>query len=119
MEPLSDFCLKAIRRRDQPCFADHHQLSHEEDRAKRGLQQPLNREQSDGRATAGQAGEDNNPRAAENLQCDPKKPEWVTGLLKAQAEELLDWLENHGCPPGECHLERSGRFAVRCQWPPE
>jgi hypothetical protein len=38
--------------------------------------------------------------------------EWAYGLTKAQAEELLDWLENHGAR-GELALVPEG-FAVRC-----
>jgi DNA-binding response OmpR family regulator len=38
--------------------------------------------------------------------------EWARGLTKAEAEELLDWLEAHGVA-GELALEAPG-FAVRC-----
>ena len=38
--------------------------------------------------------------------------EWAYGLTKAQAEELLDWLEDHGAR-GELALLPEG-FAVRC-----
>jgi CheY-like chemotaxis protein len=41
-------------------------------------------------------------------------PEWVHGLTKAQAEELLDWLEAQGAA-GELAVEAEGPgFAVRC-----
>jgi CheY-like chemotaxis protein len=44
--------------------------------------------------------------------------EWVTGLGIAEARDLLDWLENHGCT----QLELAWRgdqegFAVRCACP--
>src|SRR5262249_17954843 len=39
--------------------------------------------------------------------------EWVHGLSKAAADDLLDWLENHGVR-GMLHCEEGHRFAVRC-----
>jgi CheY-like chemotaxis protein len=41
----------------------------------------------------------------------------ISGLTKAQAEELLDWLENHGCTGLAVTAEEDG-FAVRCVCPP-
>jgi CheY-like chemotaxis protein len=41
----------------------------------------------------------------------------VTGLTKAQAEDMLDWLENHGCTGLEVSVTEEG-FAVRCFCPP-
>ena len=42
----------------------------------------------------------------------------VSRLSKERAEELLDWLENHGCTGLAVTLEEDG-FAVRCICPPE
>lgn len=39
--------------------------------------------------------------------------EWAHGLSKTEAEDLLDWLENHGSR-GEVEIEGSTGFAVRC-----
>ena len=39
-------------------------------------------------------------------------PDWVRGLTKTQAEELLDWLEAHGVA-GEVNYEEGSGFAVR------
>jgi CheY-like chemotaxis protein len=39
--------------------------------------------------------------------------EWAHGLTKAQAEDLLDWLENQGVI-GELAVEEGLMFAVRC-----
>jgi CheY-like chemotaxis protein len=41
----------------------------------------------------------------------------VSGLSKQQAEDLLDWLENHGCTELSVTIEEGG-FAVRCLCPP-
>ena len=41
------------------------------------------------------------------------RAECVTGLTKGQAEELLDWLDHNGYPPGVVRLEEGGRFTVR------
>jgi CheY-like chemotaxis protein len=41
----------------------------------------------------------------------------ISGLTKAQAEDLLDWLENHGCTGLAVTWEKDG-FAVRCICPP-
>jgi CheY-like chemotaxis protein len=41
----------------------------------------------------------------------------VSGLTKKQAEDLLDWLGNHGCTGLAVTTEDDG-FAVRCNCPP-
>jgi CheY-like chemotaxis protein len=41
----------------------------------------------------------------------------VSGLTKTQAEELLDWLESHGCAGMQVALEEGG-FSVRFVCPP-
>jgi CheY-like chemotaxis protein len=41
----------------------------------------------------------------------------ISGLTKAQAEDVLDWLENHGCTGLAVTAEEDG-FAVRCLCPP-
>jgi len=41
----------------------------------------------------------------------------VSGLTKTQAEELLDWLENHDCTGLAVTMEGDS-FAVRCVCPP-
>jgi CheY-like chemotaxis protein len=47
-------------------------------------------------------------------QLDAARPEeWVTGLTLRQAEDLLDWLQANGYPPGQVAL-REDLFAVRC-----
>jgi CheY-like chemotaxis protein len=43
---------------------------------------------------------------------------WVTGLGVAEAEELLDWLENQGCTGLELEWRQEAGFAVRCACPP-
>jgi CheY-like chemotaxis protein len=43
---------------------------------------------------------------------------WVFGLQMAEARELLDWLENHGCTGLEVVCQAEGEFAVRCVPPP-
>jgi hypothetical protein len=48
---------------------------------------------------------------------DEVKAAVLSGLTKAQAEEVLVWLENHGCTGLVVTTERSG-FAVRCVCPP-
>jgi len=40
------------------------------------------------------------------------EPDWVRGLTKTEAEELLDWLEAHGIA-GEVLYEDGTGFAVR------
>ncbi|HTU16643.1 MAG TPA: response regulator [Gemmataceae bacterium] len=40
----------------------------------------------------------------------------VSGLTKAQAEDLLDWMENHACTGLAVRTEEAG-FAVRCICP--
>jgi CheY-like chemotaxis protein len=48
------------------------------------------------------------------LREDLRRPtEWARGLTKAEAEELLDWLEAQGAA-GELSYEEGGGFAVRC-----
>jgi hypothetical protein len=42
-----------------------------------------------------------------------RRAEWVRGLTKAEAEELLDWLEAHGAA-GALDYEEGRGFAVRC-----
>jgi CheY-like chemotaxis protein len=42
---------------------------------------------------------------------------FVSGLTLSQAEELLDWLQNHGCTSLEVMLDGSGA-TVRCLCPP-
>ena len=44
---------------------------------------------------------------------DRAEPRWVSGLTKAEAEDLLDWLEANGYAPAELSLREDG-FAVRC-----
>jgi DNA-binding response OmpR family regulator len=44
---------------------------------------------------------------------DRAEPRWVSGLTKAEAEDLLDWLEANGYPPAELSLREDG-FAARC-----
>jgi CheY-like chemotaxis protein len=46
------------------------------------------------------------------------EPGWVSGLNLTQAQELLDWLENHGCTGLEMQYEGETGFAVRCTCPP-
>lgn len=47
-------------------------------------------------------------------QVDMNRPEeWVEGLSRDQAEDILDWLEANGYPPGELDV-REEAFAVRC-----
>ncbi len=47
-------------------------------------------------------------------QLDAARPEeWVGGLTMRQAEDLLDWLQANGYPPGQLAL-REELFAVRC-----
>jgi len=41
----------------------------------------------------------------------------VSGLTKAQAEDVLDWLENHQCTGLAVTVEEGG-FSVRCVCPP-
>jgi hypothetical protein len=42
----------------------------------------------------------------------------VGGLTKTQAEELLDWLEAHGCPHAILARDGGTGFAVRYRQPP-
>jgi hypothetical protein len=42
----------------------------------------------------------------------------VVGLTYQQAEDLLDWLANHGCTKAEVELDEAGGFAVRFASPP-
>ncbi len=39
---------------------------------------------------------------------------WITGLARAQAEDLLDWLAANGYPPAELSCPDGVGFAVRC-----
>jgi len=39
--------------------------------------------------------------------------EWAHGLNKTEAEDLLDWLENHGAS-GQVKMDMNDGFAVRC-----
>ena len=39
--------------------------------------------------------------------------EWARGLNKSEAEDLLDWLENHGAS-GQVKIEANDSFAVHC-----
>jgi two-component system response regulator MprA len=45
---------------------------------------------------------------------DPPQTGWVTGLTRAEAEGLLDWLEANGYPPAELSFTDGVGFAVRC-----
>jgi hypothetical protein len=65
--------------------------------------------------------DDTGPRAHRSwipILLDPARaendgvPDWVRGLTKTQAEELLDWLEAHGVA-GEVDYEDGVGFAVR------
>jgi CheY-like chemotaxis protein len=49
-------------------------------------------------------------------QEDAMKAAVVWGLTKAQAEDVLDWMENHGCT-GLVVTEESVGFVVRCVCP--
>jgi CheY-like chemotaxis protein len=44
-------------------------------------------------------------------------PEWVNGLSKTEAEDLLDWLEANGYPSAEVSFQPKHGFAVRCRVP--
>jgi CheY-like chemotaxis protein len=47
-------------------------------------------------------------------QVDGNRPEeWVGGLTRNEAEDLLDWMEANGYPPGELDI-REEAFALRC-----
>jgi CheY-like chemotaxis protein len=48
---------------------------------------------------------------------EAEKAAVVSGLTKTQAEEVLDWLENHGCTGLMVTTEPAG-FVVRCVCPP-
>lgn len=52
-----------------------------------------------------------------NERAEPRQAMVVSRLTKQQAEELLDWLENHGCTGLAVALEDDG-FAVRYLCPP-
>ena len=43
---------------------------------------------------------------------DPLPTGWVTGLTRAEAEDLLDWLEANGYPPAELSFTDGVGFAV-------
>jgi CheY-like chemotaxis protein len=51
-------------------------------------------------------------------QVTPAQLEWVSGLNLTQAQELLDWLENHGCTRLAMQCRGEAGFAVRCACPP-
>jgi chemosensory pili system protein ChpA (sensor histidine kinase/response regulator) len=51
-------------------------------------------------------------------QVRPMDTEWITGLGLAEAQQLMDWLENNGCAGLELDLRDDDRFAVRCSSPP-
>jgi hypothetical protein len=57
-------------------------------------------------------------RLPEVVHRQAKRPEpgWVSGLT--QAQELLDWLENHGCTGLEAQCQSETSFAVSCACPP-
>ena len=42
----------------------------------------------------------------------------VSGLNLTEAQELLDWLENHGCTRLEIQCQSETGFAVSCACPP-
>jgi DNA-binding response OmpR family regulator len=44
--------------------------------------------------------------------------EWVTGLGMAEAQDLMDWLENNGCTNLEVACHGNEGFAVRATCPP-
>jgi hypothetical protein len=46
------------------------------------------------------------------------RPGWVGGLTLAEARDLLDWLENHGCTGVEVCAEEGAGWGVRCACPP-
>lgn len=48
-------------------------------------------------------------------QLEPQGAEELSGLSKAEAEALLDWLEERGSAPLELFLDAEGGFTVR--WP--
>jgi len=50
-------------------------------------------------------------------QVHPTAPEWLSGLTKAETENLLDWLETNGCSDVEVDYQPDHGFAVRCPWP--
>jgi hypothetical protein len=43
----------------------------------------------------------------------PEAAEWVVGLTRAEAEELLDWLEANGRAALEVAFDEPSGFAVR------
>jgi CheY-like chemotaxis protein len=47
----------------------------------------------------------------------PPEESSIQGLSPARAEELLDWLENHGCTRMQVSLEANG-LTVHCTCPP-
>jgi CheY-like chemotaxis protein len=53
-------------------------------------------------------------RAVGGGRVDPSGAVWVTGLARAQAEDLLDWLAANGYPPAELSCPDGVGFAVRC-----
>ena len=55
-------------------------------------------------------------RPYRSISPDEVKAAVVSGLTKTQAEDVLDWLENHGCTGLVVTIEPGG-FAVRCVCP--
>ena len=51
-------------------------------------------------------------------QMHQQKQNCVTELTKTQAEELLDWIENHGGADTEVANVEGKGFVVRWRWPP-
>ena len=47
--------------------------------------------------------------------CVEPQDTWVTGLTKAEAEELLDWLEAHGRAALEIVYDPAAGFSVHCR----
>jgi CheY-like chemotaxis protein len=54
--------------------------------------------------------------SADKKRPDEAKAAVVSGLTKRQAEDVLDWLENHGCT-GLAVTTEPGGFVVRCVCP--
>jgi CheY-like chemotaxis protein len=54
----------------------------------------------------------------EVVRREARGEDWVFGLQLAEARELLDWLENHGCTSLEMVTLEEGGCAVRCVPPP-
>jgi hypothetical protein len=53
------------------------------------------------------------PQALSQLQLSSEAG-WVVAVLEmTQAEQLLDWLESHGCNQPEVSMSTNGRLAIR------